>query len=709
LTRRVPHGGGSSSRYNPLAIMAVIAFLLVVAAAGLAGFAVLRGLGLDDLEAWVGGRLAGLVLVALPAWWLGVLGSASWRTLGSAWYVTAAVIGAVVMWRQRARWRELATAEAIILAGFLLVLFIRLDHPQIAGQEKPMDMGIFASLLRARSFPPPDMWLAGEALPYYYWGALLWTIPITISPLPLEVAYNLVVGVIGGVAFAMLWVLGRRLASGSHAAGLMAGFFGIFAGTPDGLRQLLGGVDLRHLNVWQSSRQHEDVITEFPLFTAWLGDLHPHLLSLPVACLAMLVAWQAGRDGPRATHGIALAALFGVAWAANPWAMPPTFAVIALLLLTADGRWHWPNAEGRRRWLTIAAVGVGGWLFTAPFHLSFTPFFQGVRPVFAWTAPMTLLLYGGCLLLPTSAAVIVLLRERVGDDAQRRALLLAAAAFVMVAAVASHRPTLVVLAAGLVVLVLRTVVPGEHSERPAIALAALGVFLFLVPEVLYVVDGYGDRLHRMNTVFKSYIQAWIVLSAALPALVILGARARVVRIALVVAIVVPALPHLMWAVANQFSGRPLGLDGMAWMAPGDRAIVNYLRLQPPGTSLIEAVGGAYSEYARLSANSGVPTLIGWENHEMVWRGGALNSETSRRRGVVEEVYRCGAPGRVRRLVLGEGIDLVAIGSLERRDFPADSLAAVMEAGSIELDRDGGVLVRFRATDVGPVDTEYAPQ
>ncbi len=689
--------------------MAVIAFLVVVAAAGLAGFVVLRWLGLDDLEAWAGGRVAGLVLVAMPAWWLGVLGTESWRTVGSVWYVAAAVIGAVALWRHRARWRDIATAEAIITAGLLLVLFIRLDHPQIAGQEKPMDVGIFASLLRAQTFPPPDMWLAGEALPYYYWGALLWTVPISISPLPLEFAYNLVVGVIGGLAFAMLWVLGRRLAGGSHFAGLMAGFFGIFAGTPDGLRQLLGGVGLRHLNMWGSSRQHEDVITEFPLFTAWLGDLHPHLLSLPVACLAMLVAWQAGRDRPRMAHGVALAMLFGIAWAANPWAMPPTFAAIALLLLTADGRWHWPGAVGWRRWLTIAIVFVGGWLATAPFHLSFTPFFQGVRPVFAWTAPMTLLLYGGCLLLPAAAAVVVLLRERAGDDARGRALLLAAAALVMVAAVASHRPTLVVLAAGLVVLVLATVASGERPERPALALAALGLFLFLVPEVLYVVDGYGDRLHRMNTVFKSYIQAWVVLSAALPALVMLGARTRVARVALGTAIVVPALPHLVWAMAAQFSDRPLGLDGMAWMAPGDRAIVEHLRQQPPGTSLIEAVGGAYSEYARLSANSGVPTLLGWENHEMVWRGGRLNEETGRRRRVVEEVYRCGAPGRVRRLVLGEGVDLVAIGSLERRDFPAESLAAVIEAGSVEMDRDGGVLVRFRVTDVGPVDAEDAPQ
>ena len=63
------------------------------------------------------------------------------------------------------------------------------------------------------------------------------------------------------------------------------------------------------------------------------------------------------------------------------------------------------------------------------------------------------------------------------------------------------------------------------SPGPAIALAALGVFLLLVPEVVYVVDSYGDKLHRMNTVFKCYIQAWVVLAiAAMPALLTVGFR-----------------------------------------------------------------------------------------------------------------------------------------------------------------------------------------
>ena len=117
--------------------------------------------------------------------------------------------------------------------------------------------------------------------------------------------------------------------------------------------------------------------------------------------------------------------------------------------------------------------------------------------------------------------------------------------------------------------------------------------------------------------------------------------------------------------------------------------------------VIEAVGGAYSEYARLSANSGVPAYLGWENHEFVWRGPHITEMTGRRRQLVEELYRCGDPVRVKQLAREAGADLVAIGSLERRDFPADSLEAVMAAGEVELDEDGGVLVRFEKQVVDP--------
>lgn len=345
--------------------------------------------------------------------------------------------------------------------------------------------------------------------------------------------------------------------------------------------------------------------------------------------------------------------------------------------------------------MAVAAVGLGGWLVTAPFHLGFKPFFQGIKLVHAWTDPGHLLLYAGCLLIPAAAAAAVMLKSMMAAETEvTRAVMLLAAAATLVLAAASKRPTLVFLAVILSVLVITVLKTTAGEDRPALALAALGVFLFLVPEIVYVADSYGEGLHRMNTVFKSYIQGWILLAVALPVLLRLSLPRTALRRGVLAGAVLVALPHPVSLIVRQFAAASWSIDGMAWMTAGDRAIVEALRKQPPGVTMIEAVGAAYSEYARLSSASGVPAYLGWANHESVWRGGEIHQETERRRELVERLYSARDPSEIRRLASEAGIELVAIGSLEHKDYSAAKLSAVANAGEVVLEADGGMLVRF---------------
>lgn len=680
--------------YNP-SNMTGVWFIGVLAGAGLGGYALLTALGLDDDEAWAAGRMAGLAAVGLVSWWAGVAGLEAWRALGAMLLAIGAAAGLWRLWRRRPPAAALLRGEAVFLGVALVVLLMRLDRPEILHQEKLMDQGILATLLRAQGFPPPDMWLAGMTLPYYYLGALLWAVPIAAAGLRLEIAYNLVVPAVAGLTAAAAWALGRRL-SGRAWGGLLAAFVAVLAGTFDGLRQLLAGTAPWAVDLWASSRQVTDTITEYPLFSFWLGDLHPHVLSMPLAGLTWLLAHEVGRRGPTVSGTAAVAASFGLCWAANPWSMPPTLVGASLLLLSADGRWRWPWGGGGRRWLAVVAVAAAGWAAAAPFHLRFDPPYDGIGVVHAWTPPIELLLWGGALLIPAAAAALREIAGWGGGEAERRtAIAWIAVAVALVAAAASGRPTLVLLLAVGGVLAWAAVRPGEDPWRPTMALAAAGTLLLAVPEVVFVVDGYGEALHRMNTVFKSYIQAWALLAVALPALVVLGTPGRVGRAVLLGIVLLACLPHLGSALLRTGSSDgPLSLDGIAWMSAGDRAMVRALREQPHGTTLIEAVGPAYSEHARLSSASGVPAYLGWANHEMVWRGGDIGTETARREALVDELYRCGRPDRVRELAAEAGVDLVAIGTLERRSFPLESLAAVAEAGEVVLDAHGARLVRF---------------
>jgi YYY domain-containing protein len=670
----------------------MLLFLALVAAAAGGGYAVLVTIGLDDREALVGGPVVGLVAATLPAWWLGWAGLTAWRLVLLTLLLAGAGVGSWMMWQRRQHWRQLAWAAAVLAAGILGVLLLRLDRGAILGTEKPMDLGILATLLRTQSFPPEDMWLAGEALPYYYFGALLWSGVLGLSRLPLEVGYNLVVALVGGLVFACAWMLGQRL-GGNRLSGLAAAFFCLFAGTPDGLRQVLGGVRFADMDFWQSSRQIHDTITEFPLFTAWLGDLHPHYLSMPIMCCGLLVAAAAAhhRRWASAPTVLVLAALFGATWAANPWAMPPTLAAMGLLLLSGDGCWSW----ARGRFLAVAAVAVGGAVLTAPFQLEFRPPLQGLGLVRVATALPELLLWGGCLLVPLLwVAGTILWRGFEGDHTMRLVQPLLVLAVVVVVAAVSRRPTLVFLLAAVWALAARALSASRECdrERPSYALAALGLLLLAVPEALYVRDPYGGDLHRMNTVFKAYIQAWPMLALALPVVVRRCVSSRWLRAVVWLVLVLVALPHLVgMALAPPTSD---GLDGLQWMDAGDRAMVRALRSEPPGTVLVEAVGDPYSEFARLSVASGVPAVLGWANHESVWRGGSIVPETARRAELVQRIYGSGEVAAVRAAVAEAGANLVAVGRLERRTYPAEGLQAVRAAGEVVLEEGGAFLVRF---------------
>lgn len=690
--------------------MSWIGFLALLACGGLGGYALLGSLGLDDLDAWAGGRTAGLVAAALPAWWAGSFGFHGWPMVGAAVIVGSALWGATRLWKRRP-WRDLIAAETVIWTATVLVLVMRLDKARILQQEKLMDQGIMASLLRAQSFPPPDMWLSGHSLPYYYWGALVWALPMRLANLPLEIGYNLVVGLVAGLAAVLAWAVATKLTGGNRRAGLLAAAMATVAGTPDGLRQLLAGRSPWALDLWASSRQVPDTITEFPLFTLWHGDLHPHLLSIPLALLAMLIALHAGRRGPGIAATAATAAVCGVTWAANPWAMPPTMAAAGLLLLTGDGQWMWPWRGGWRRWLAVASLPVGAWLATAPFQLDFSPPFQGIAAVFAWTPPVDILLWGGVVLLPVGCVVVKLTGEwiplppraatqspdssRDADVGSRRlALQLVVLAVVTVIAATTRRPTLVFLAFGVLLLTAEALRPGKNAIRSAMALAALGVFLLAVPEVLYVVDSYGTTLHRMNTVFKAYIQAWVLLAVVAPALLAHVFTVYRDRVTVVLVIAVLALPHPVSAFLAAVTAPSSQIDGLAWMDAGDRSLVDLLRREPPGTTLVEAVGPAYSEFARLSSASGVPAYLGWENHEMVWRGSDVTQETTRRREQVQLIYTCGDPEKIARVASEAGIDVIAVGSLEQRKYNANQLAAVRAAGTVVPAEGGAFLVRI---------------
>jgi uncharacterized membrane protein len=66
----------------------------------------------------------------------------------------------------------------------------------------------------------------------------------------------------------------------------------------------------------------------------------------------------------------------------------------------------------------------------------------------------------------------------------------------------------------------------------------------------------------------------------------------------------------------------LTLDGFYIYSTADGEAVKWLREAPQGV-IAEAVGGSYSaSHARMATYSGKPNVLGWDFHEIQWRGGS---------------------------------------------------------------------------------------
>ena len=673
-------------------IWQALAWYAAVTVGGVTALGLLRRLGVGSGAAWAVARLVGCTAIGYLAWLAGWLGLSHW------WWAGVVAVVPLLWWGRRAysqleprTWLE---AELVGLGAFVLLAFLRLPALAVTATEKPMDLAILATLMRPGAIPPGDPWLAGVTLPYYYLGFVPWVVPAKVCGFAPDVVFNLLLPTLAAVSAQAAWALARSL-GGSRRAGVLAGFLVVFTGTFDGWRQLFAGVALSGIDPWPSSRAIKGTITEFPLFTFQLGDLHPHLLCVPLALVAVFLA-RALRKSERwpLPNFVLVALIYGVASAANPWCALPIGLAILLAVTADENGFVRPTGAGRGRWLQALAIGGMGWLACFPFWRYFHPPTQGFGLVHAGTSTSEMLLLLGGVLIPLLLLGWELAWRLGGIELVRRQFWRALWLAGMVAAAIVTKRVLLAVALGLLVLLAFTVVRGRQRRiRPALALTLVPLALLAFMELFYFKDPYGEEFYRMNTVFKASHLALTLLAVSVPVLLEwLGRRRKRLAAVGAAALIVAGVPHLAAYAARALSAPVAGWEGLTWMAPGEPAAVAWLRQQPVGTVLIEAIGPAYSDAARMSASSGVPAALGWENHEGVWRGAAVEPESRRRKTLIEDLYRSGNPDTVRRNAGELGAGLIVVGSVERRLYPEPGLAAVLRAGRVAFRRGDCTIV-----------------
>ncbi|HSN76740.1 MAG TPA: DUF2298 domain-containing protein [Anaerolineae bacterium] len=227
-------------------------------------------------------------------------------------------------------------------------------------------------------------------------------------------------------------------------------------------------------------------------------------------------------------------------------------------------------------------------------------------------------------------------------------------------------------------------------------------------EFVYLRDTFGTR---MNTVFKFYFQAWVLLALVASFSVVYLARfaGRALRwggLTLVTLLVLAGLFYPAFATytrAERFQTQPT-LDGTAYLArqnPADAAAVDWLRQNVPGAAtVLEAHGGSYSYAGRVSAQTGLPTLLGWEGHELQWRGNTV--EQDQRKPILQRIYGNASGVELQGLLNQWQIDYVLVGDLERQTYGVAPQSEARLAQIMELvyDVDGVRIYRNRQAVAG---------
>ncbi|MCI0410814.1 MAG: hypothetical protein L0191_20010, partial [Acidobacteria bacterium] len=120
-----------------------------------------------------------------------------------------------------------------------------------------------------------------------------------------------------------------------------------------------------------------------------------------------------------------------------------------------------------------------------------------------------------------------------------------------------------------------------------------------------------------------------------------------------------------------------GLVNVQKSNPTEYEAVQWLKDNVSGTpTILEAVGGSYSDGGRVSSRTGLPAVLGWPGHEGVWRGS--NEDFVRREEDIRRIYETTDVAEARGLLERYQVDYVYVGHVERQTYGAGGLAKFVQ-------------------------------
>ncbi len=633
------------------------------------------------------------------------------------------------------KWVLFWLEELLFLSCLLFWSYIRSFQPDIHGLEKYMDFGFINSILRTDYFPAKDIWFSPFSINYYYFGHVTTAVLTKLSGIPSYISFNLMIATIFALCFSGGFSIGMNLFSlktkrdpmkdymsfPSFLSGVITATLLTLGGNLHSIYMLFKPYQNENpIPFWQlqfspqtfpnlywypnATRFIHNTIHEFPMYSFVVSDLHGHVLSIPIVLtiLALLLqGFYSKKILSIGTHLFVFSFLIAVAYMTNAWDGIIYFLCLSLAIFYLNK--HLKNNTKislkhtllnvfngfEKSFFPLLVLFIGFLIFSLPFSFFFKPFVSGIGIV---CAPDFLIQVGklGPFLFEA-------------DHCQRSPLW---------QLLILHGFFFIWIMVFLVSHIFKK--KKEITDQFVVLLIVVSILLITVPEFMYAKDIYPAH-YRANTMFKLVYQAFIMLSICTAYIMVqtltsikLKNLRRNFKLKHFVPIILSCIGFIAFALVlfypyfatTSFYGNlrtSHGLNGIKYLQmdyPKDYEALLWIHRNIQGQPIIlEAQGDSYTDYARISANTGIPTVLGWTVHEWLWRG--TYDIPAPRITDIQTLYESNDIDVTKKLLKKYKIQYIFLGALEKQKYLSLNEEKFQELGSIVYNKEGVRIYKIR--------------
>jgi YYY domain-containing protein len=516
--------------------------------------------------------------------------------------------------------------EIVFLSSFVVFCIIRSFTPAAEGLEKLFDMSLINGILQSEKMPPNDPWYSGHKINYYYFGHFIVATLTKISFLPSYVTFNLSLATIYSILaieiFSITYNITEKLKFGFLGILLflflsnLLGFLQILTFFNPGLVSFFSDMfnikyamtcchDARQnflhflltFPVWSSTRVIPNTINEFPYANFMFGEVHSHILSLPIQLLliGMLICLYKSKS-----YNFILIPFFSLVISAiyitNSWDAPIYFALfyaVNIILLLEK------RIKFKTLLYSISLVTVGFVAFSLPYILTVNK-----KANFGFAVEKSNI-FQELILFPVFIFSISYYYLKKDPELFLYILVFSSVIYFLT------QIQIIVLLLPFIVFSLKAI---NNRENMLIhVLILLGSLVMLFPEIFFIDSRY-------NTVFKFYYHIWVFWSIS-SAFIIQDLRKDKAFITILLILIILSLPMTVFATIDRFNqgmNEGISLDGLKYMQkyhPDDYALLMWARKNINHNEIIlEASGDAFTYTSIFSSYTGLQTPVGWNNH-----------------------------------------------------------------------------------------------